>query len=147
MMQDLRLSTERQIDDELIGVLQLGNELHKPLRALSGGTRQKVSAVIAFLFSPEILVLDEPTAGLDPLASSQLKDRIQHAAGNGTTVLFTSHVMSEMEEMSDTVVFLLDGRVQFAESPDATRTRTGQPNLERAVAHVLSAAAGEKVAS
>ncbi len=124
-------------DEELVTTLGLEGELNKPMRNLSGGTRQKVNAVLAFLFRPDLLVLDEPTAGLDPVASSTLKDRILEVRGERRTVLVTSHILSELEELADDVVFLLDGRVRFAGPLEALKQATRQHTLERAIARIM----------
>jgi Cu-processing system ATP-binding protein len=129
------------VDWTLLRTLELEAELDKPIRTMSGGTRQKLSAVLAFMFSPPILVLDEPTAGLDPVASAALKDHVRRAADNGTTVLLTSHVMADLEELSNRIVFLLDGRVRFDGTLDAIREETGEERLERAIARILRRAA------
>jgi len=128
-------------DFELQRTLHLEAEMDKPVRTLSGGTRQKLSALIAFMFRPPILVLDEPTAGLDPVASAALKDHLRAAAAAGATVLLTSHVMADLEELCDRVVFLLDGRVRFDGTLDAIRESTGERRLERAIAHIITRAA------
>jgi Cu-processing system ATP-binding protein len=125
------------VDDRLIEGFALTESLGKPLRTLSGGTRQKVNAVLAFLFRPDLLILDEPTAGLDPVASSILKDRIMAERDAGRTVLLTSHVLSEVEELADDLAFLLDGTVHFAGSVHDLKVKTRQLNLERAIAHML----------
>ncbi|GLC25236.1 ABC transporter ATP-binding protein [Roseisolibacter agri] len=124
-------------DESLIERFALAPHLDKPMRALSGGTRQKVNAVLAFLFRPELLILDEPTAGLDPVASSALKDRILAARDEGRTLVLTSHVMSELQELADDVAFLADGRVRFAGPVEELLRATRQPTLERAIAHLL----------
>lgn len=138
LLKDLR-GPPADTDEELLRVFRLDTELDKPLRTLSGGTRQKISAVVAFLFRPDVLILDEPTAGLDPVASSLLKDKILHERDAGRTVILTSHIMSEVEELSDNIAFLLDGKVRFAGSTDEIKANTGQPRLERAIAHLLTA--------
>ncbi|UCD25799.1 MAG: ABC transporter ATP-binding protein [Gemmatimonadota bacterium] len=136
MLADLRgLSTPPQPD--LVSALDLESELGKPLRQLSGGTRQKVNAVLAFAFNPELLILDEPTAGLDPVASAVMKDRILAERSDGTTFIITSHVMSELEELADLVVFLLEGSVRFVGTVDAILQETGEGRLERAVAALM----------
>ncbi|MGH7624246.1 MAG: ABC transporter ATP-binding protein [Gemmatimonadaceae bacterium] len=124
-------------DEELIEAFALGPHLRKPVRTLSGGTRQKINAVLAFLFQPELLVLDEPTAGLDPLSSSILKDRILTIRGAGRTVILTSHIMSELEELADDVAFLVDGRVAYVGTLFDLKHMTSQTNLERAVAVMM----------
>lgn len=125
------------IDEQLLDLLGLRAQLDKPLRVLSGGTRQKVNAAVAFLFRPDLLILDEPTAGLDPLSSSLLKDKILAERDVGRTVVVTSHVMSELETLADDIVFLLDGAVRFAGSLDALKDLTRQATLERAVANMM----------
>ncbi len=136
MMADLRGSAVKR-DDELIDALGLGPVLSTPVRVLSGGTRQKINAALAFLFSPALLVLDEPTAALDPVSSLTLKDKIRRARAEGTTFVITSHVLSELEELADHVVFLLDGGVRFAGSPSSLMAEAGEPTLERAAARLM----------
>jgi Cu-processing system ATP-binding protein len=122
------------VDESLADALGVEPELDKPFRTLSGGNRQKVSAVLAFLFSPEILFLDEPTAGLDPISSSVLKDRILEERKAGRTIVLTSHVMSEVHELADSVIYLLDGKVRFDEPVEDLLSSTGESTLERAIA-------------
>jgi Cu-processing system ATP-binding protein len=126
------------MDEELIDRLRLADELHKPIRTLSGGTRQKVNAVLAFLFQPEILVLDEPTVGLDPVSSGILKDKILAERGTGRTVVLTSHIMSDLEELADDVAVLSDGTVGYAGTLFDLERITRQKNLERAVAAMMT---------
>jgi Cu-processing system ATP-binding protein len=141
MLSGLRRDTpgiaERPIDDELVARFGLAPHMGKPLRTLSGGTRQKINAVLAFLFTPDVLILDEPTAGLDPVASAALKDKLLAARGAGCTVLVTSHVLSELEELCDDVAFLVEGRVAFAGSAVELASVTGEQRLERAVAKLM----------
>lgn len=125
-------------DRELIEIFDLAGELAKPVRTLSGGTRQKLNAVVAFLFRPRLLILDEPTAGLDPISSAKLKDKVLRAPENGTTVLLTSHLMSEVEELADDIAFVLEGQVRFHGSIESLRTRAGEAKLERAVAWLMT---------
>jgi Cu-processing system ATP-binding protein len=124
-------------DQTLIQLLGLEPQLDKPLRTLSGGTRQKVNAVMAFLFAPDLMILDEPTAGLDPISSSIIKDKIALERAGGRTVVIASHIMSELEELADDVAVLLDGKVRFAGPLDELKRRTHQVNLERAIAQLM----------
>ena len=136
MLTDLR-GPRPKLDRELVDRFRLGTELSASLRTLSGGTRQKVNAILAFLFSPELLILDEPTAGLDPIASGVLKDKIREDRAKGKTFVLVSHVMSELEELADDVVFLVDGTVRFAGALTDLKLRTRQLSLERAVAQLM----------
>jgi Cu-processing system ATP-binding protein len=124
-------------DESLIQLLGLEPQLDKPLRTLSGGTRQKVNAVMAFLFAPDLMILDEPTAGLDPNSSSIIKDKIALERAGGRTVVIASHIMSELEELADDVAVLLDGKIRFAGPLDELMRRTPQVNLERAIAQLM----------
>jgi Cu-processing system ATP-binding protein len=136
MIVDLRGTAS--MDEELIDQLELRPHLRKPLRTLSGGTRQKLNAVIACLFAPRVLMLDEPSAGLDPVSAGILKDRLRFERDTGTTVVLTSHVLSEIDELADDVAFLVDGRIRFAGAVHDLKRMTRQFTLERAIAHVLT---------
>jgi Cu-processing system ATP-binding protein len=136
MIKDLRDRSD-DLDEELIELFNLQTQFEKPFKTLSGGNRQRVSAALAFMFRPDLLFLDEPTAGLDPLASSMLKDKILRERAAGRTFVLTSHVMAEVEELADVVVYVLDGRVYFEESVDGLLERTGEPTLERAMARMM----------
>ena len=89
-------------------------------------------------FRPSLLVLDEPTAGLDPLAARVFKDRLAVERGRGVTVLITSHVLPELEELADHVLFLSDGKAAWQGDTAALKQRTGAATLERAVAQLLA---------
>lgn len=136
MLKDLR-GIGAPLDLELVDAFALDSILDRPLRLLSGGTRQKVNAVMAFLFAPELLVLDEPTAGLDPVSSGVLKDKILAERGGGRTFLLSSHIMNELEELADDVALLLEGQVVFAGTLDELKRITNQGTLERAIATMM----------
>ncbi len=140
MLRDLRPDAA-DTDEELIRTFGLGLELSKKLNNLSGGTKQKVNAVAAFMFRPRLLILDEPTAGLDPRSSSVLKDKILAERRAGKTFIITSHVMTELEELADEVMFISDGRVRFSGSVRQIKDLTRQANLERAVAELMQGGA------
>ena len=136
MLTDLRRPT-RPVDDELVERFNFAGALDKPIRMLSGGTRQKVNAVIAFLFRPDLLILDEPTAGLDPVSSGILKEKIFAEKAAGTTFLLTSHIMSELDELADDVAFINEGKVAFVGALAELKRVTRQSNLERAIAEMM----------
>jgi Cu-processing system ATP-binding protein len=124
-------------DRELIDRFALEASLDQPIRTLSGGTRQKLNAAVAFLFRPSLVILDEPTAGLDPLACAILKDKVLATPAAGGTVLLSSHIMSEIEELAQDVVFLVEGRVAYQGSIGDLVASTGEPRLERAIARLM----------
>ena len=136
MLRDLR-GDSGDLDEEMLKRFQLAPHLDKPLRILSGGTRQKVNACLALLFRPSLLLLDEPTAGLDPLSSATLKDKIHALRAEGVTVVVASHIMSELEELCDDVAFLLDGSVRYVGPVSQLTAMTRQANLERAIAALM----------
>ncbi len=140
MLKDLR-NHSGEYDEELIHAMQMEEELGKRIRTLSGGNKQKVSAAIAFLFNPELIILDEPTAGLDPIASSILKDKILSERKKGKTFILTSHIMSEIDSLADNIAFLFDGKVHVAGKKEEIMSRSGQQDLERAIAHLMKEAA------
>jgi Cu-processing system ATP-binding protein len=123
--------------DGTIESFGLASYLDRPLGVCSGGQRQRVNAAVALLFGPDVLILDEPTAGLDPVASASLKDRIAAERRAGRAILITSHVLSELEDLTDDVVLLLDGRVHYTGTLTSLRDATGAQTLERGVAELL----------
>jgi Cu-processing system ATP-binding protein len=134
--------TSEAADLTLADDFGLAEQFDRPLGELSGGTRQKVNAVLAHAFRPSLLVLDEPTAGLDPLAARVFKDRLAMERRRGVTVLITSHVLSELEELADHVLFLSEGRAAWQGDTESLKRSTGASTLERAVARLL----GERIA-
>lgn len=105
----------------------------QPLEQLSGGTRQKVSAVIAFMFDAPIIILDEPTVGLDPLTAVHFKDLVLNRAQQGTTFIFVSHILPEIEKMASEMIFINDGHVVFSGTiPDLLKQSSAQ-ELDRAI--------------
>ena len=136
MLRDLR-GRGAATDEELLDWFGESGALDRPVRVLSGGTRQKLNAAIAFLFRPTLIILDEPTAGLDPVASGILKDKIRRVRDGGATVVLSSHLMAELEELAEDLVFLVDGRVRYAGSIEGLKERAGETGLERAMAALL----------
>lgn len=137
MMKDIRHHKNAILDEELIHLFKLDELLGKRMRTLSGGTRQKVSAALAFLFDPDVLILDEPTAGLDPMASEILKEKIIKEKEKGKLILITSHVLSEMDGLVTEVIYMQEGKLCFHKSIEALREDTGQEKLSRAIASVM----------
>ncbi len=129
-----------RLDYELVERFRLEELLDQPVRIQSGGTRQKLNAAVAFLFRPSLLILDEPTAGLDPVATGILKDKLLRSPAAGTTVVLTSHLMGEVEELAQDLVFLLDGRVTYQGPVQGLLERTSESRLERAIARLLEGA-------
>ncbi|WP_299524103.1 ABC transporter ATP-binding protein [uncultured Lutibacter sp.] len=122
----------------LIDLFGLNDSLQKKLGNLSGGTKQKVNIVLTFMFDSHLIILDEPTNGLDPIALIHLKELIQKEKAKGKTILITTHIMSFVDEVADEIVFLLDGKIYFKGSIDALKKQTENDNLEHAIANLIS---------
>lgn len=125
-------------DDELIQHFDLEPFLDKKLGNLSGGTKQKVNIVLTFMFESDLIILDEPTTGLDPISLIHLKELIHLEKKKGKTILITTHIMSFVEEIADEIVFLLDGEIYFKGSSTKLKERTGEVDLEHAIANLIS---------
>lgn len=136
MLRDLRGGAAPR-DLSLLQQLGVSAFLMQPVRTLSGGQRQRLNAVAAFLFSPDLLILDEPTAGLDPIASGAFKEKIRAVRDEGRAVIITSHILSELQEISDTVVFLHEGRVRWSGPLPELLNIAQVDSLERAIAHLM----------
>lgn len=137
MMKDIRGNDDLQLDEELIENFRLKDLMQKRMRTLSGGTRQKVSASLAFLFNPDVLILDEPTAGLDPLASEILKEKIMKEKAKGKLIMITSHILSELDDLVTEVIFMQDGQVKFHRSMEEIQENTGHKKLAKAIASIM----------
>lgn len=124
-------------ENDLIDQFSLQSELEKPMRTLSGGNRQKVGATLAMMFNPKILFFDEPTAGLDPRSSHKFKHQVQKEKESGKTVIITSHIMSELEQLVDHVIFILDGKIRYNGSMDKLLKESNEDRLEAAIARMM----------
>lgn len=136
MVRNLR-PQQANYDEELIDSLGISSVLSKKMSSLSGGTIQKVSAILAFLFDPDILILDEPTAGLDPLSSEILKQKIEKAVKQGKLVLITSHILSELDELVTEVVFMQEGQLMLHRPVHQLMQETGETKLSKAIISIL----------
>jgi len=136
MLKNLR-SNKKEVDEELYFKYKLDTILDKSMQALSGGTRQKVSAALAFLFNADVLILDEPTAGLDPLSSEILKEKIIAEKQKGKLILITSHVLTDLEEITTDVMYLQEGKEMFFKSLVELQKQTGEEKLSKIIAHMM----------
>ncbi|WP_026710000.1 ABC transporter ATP-binding protein [Flavobacterium filum] len=130
-------NTNQELDEELWHSFELDKMADKQMRTLSGGTTQKVSATLAFLFNPEVLILDEPTAGLDPLASEILKEKIIKEKEKGKLILITSHLLSELDDLVTEIIFMQEGNIHFHKKVDDLKTETNETKISKAIASIL----------
>jgi Cu-processing system ATP-binding protein len=139
MVKDLR---QRPSEEEnLISLFKLESFLDKKLATLSGGTKQKVNIVLAFMFDSPLLILDEPTTGLDPASLINLKKLIQKEKEKGKTILITSHIMQFVAEVADSIIYLLEGKIYFKGSIAELKKKTQQNDLEHAIAAIATSPA------
>jgi len=136
MIKDIRKSSTAE-DNELMHTYQLESLSDKKMRTLSGGTTQKVSATIAFMFNPDVLILDEPTAGLDPIAAELLKEKIIKEKEKGKLIIITSHLLSELDDLVTHLIFMQEGQVRFHKDTQKIKAETGQTTLSKAITHIL----------
>jgi len=136
MIRDIR-GYEGKEDTELYEEFGVNKFCDKKMRTLSGGTTQKVSATIAFLFDPPVLILDEPTAGLDPVSSGIFRDKIVREREKGKLILITSHLLSELDDLLTDVVFMQEAEVLFYKSVEELYTETGEERVSKAVGKLL----------
>ena len=141
MMKDIRKSSSHTLDEELVESFELSKIMNKRMNTLSGGTRQKVSAALAFLFNPDVLILDEPTAGLDPVASEILKEKMSKEKQKGKLVLITSHILSDLDDIVTEVIYLQEGKLRFHRSIDELRIHTGEQKLSKVIANLMKSSA------
>ncbi|WP_374400130.1 ABC transporter ATP-binding protein [Flavobacterium sp.] len=136
MIKKIRNSSD-DLDEDLLHAFELEKMFDKQMRTLSGGTTQKVSAVLAFLFNPDVLILDEPTAGLDPLAAEVLKEKIIKEKEKGKLILITSHLLSELDDLITEIIFMQEGKVHFHQKVEELKETTGEEKISKAIAKIL----------
>ena len=135
------LGVPRTEIDRCVEAVDLGSRRDQVVNRLSGGERSRVSLAVALLGSPELLVLDEPTVGLDPVLRRDLWAMFHRLADDGTAVLVSSHVMDEAERC-DRLLLMREGAIIADDTPEGLRRRTGTPDIESAF---LSIVKGEEV--
>mgnify|MGYP003582202859 FL=1 len=137
-------NSDQVLDEDLVHAFQLEKIVDKQMRTLSGGTTQKVSATLAFLFNPEVLILDEPTAGLDPLASEILKEKIIKEKEKGKLILITSHLLSELDDLITQIIYMQDGTVHFHQTIADLLESTNEQKISKAIAKILKNKSNEQ---
>lgn len=137
-------NSDQVLDEDLLKAFELEKIFDKQMRTLSGGTTQKVSATLAFLFNPEVLILDEPTAGLDPLASEILKEKIIKEKENGKLILITSHLLSELDDLITQIIYMQDGTVHFHQTIADLLQSTNEQKISKAIAKILKNKSNEQ---
>lgn len=135
MSKDIRPGLTRE--DELIDLFELDKEIKKKMRQLSGGNRQKVNLLLGLMYDSPVIILDEPSNGLDPLSYLNLKNFLYRESKRGKQILITTHLISFVEELANQIVFILEGKIFFSGSPDDLINYQRQEKLEEAIASIL----------
>ncbi|MBA4259250.1 MAG: copper ABC transporter ATP-binding protein [Chitinophaga sp.] len=130
-------NSDAELDYDLYKAYDLDSLLDKKMSTLSGGTMQKVSAVLAFMFNPIILILDEPTAGLDPIAAEILKQKIIVEKQKGKLIIITSHLLSELDDMVSELIFMQEGNIVFHQSVSELKSSTQTDKISSAILQIL----------
>jgi len=137
MIKDTRKISETHLDTELLENFELEKMYDKKMGTLSGGTTQKVSAVLAFMFDPKVIILDEPTAGLDPLASEILKNKIIKEKNRGKLIIITSHLLSELDDIVSEIVFMNEGKIIVQQSVEDLMTERKSEKISESIISIL----------
>ena len=135
MIKDIRKTESHE--QELIDLFELEKHLDKNLKHLSGGTKQKINTVIALMFDSKIIILDEPTAGLDPISLIRFKTLLMKLRSEGKIIIITTHVIDLVEKIADRIIFLLEGETYFNGSVNELIAGQDSSNLEEAIANIL----------
>ncbi len=137
MMKNIRKNATT-LDESLIDEFRLTRIYNKRMHTLSGGTRQKVSAALAFLFDPPVLILDEPTAGLDPVSVELLKEKIQSEKEKNKLLIISSHILSDLDELTTDVIYIYEGQVHYNNTIQALKEETRETRLGKAIATMIT---------
>lgn len=136
MMKELR-QNNTSLDEDLYKEYKIESILDKRMNTLSGGTTQKVSACLAFMFNPEVYILDEPTAGLDPIASEILKEKMLFEKKKEKLFLITSHLLNDLDDLVTEIVFMQDGKLLIHNSTRNIKIETGEEKISKAISKIL----------
>lgn len=143
MIEDLR-GGPAKFKDHLIQYFSLEDSLDKKFEVLSGGTNQKVAAVLAFMFDVPLLILDEPTVGLDPVSGAKFKELVRQRSKSGATIIIVSHMINELEQIASDIAFIFEGKVFAVISREEIIRKSLHSNLEIAVMEIFKEKKGDK---
>ena len=128
--------------DQLIASLEMADIAHRRIEGFSQGQRVKTAIARALVHDPKNVILDEPTNGLDVMATRSMRQFMRRLKDEGRCVLFSSHIMQEVAALCDRIVVIAHGRVVADEAPDALRAQTGEANLEDAFVKIIGSEEG-----
>lgn len=120
--------------EEVMALVHLTDHLKRPVNAYSGGMKRRLSLAIALIHEPEVLILDEPTVGIDPVLRKSIWEEFENLSQKGTTILVTTHVMDEADKCHR-LGMVRDGHLIAAGTPEALKQETGSATTEEAFLH------------
>lgn len=135
LIKDIR--NEDADESDLVKLFKIEPEMRKRLRNLSGGTRQKVNMILGFLFDTPYMILDEPTISLDPVSLAKFRQIITEKKQQGKVIIYTTHIMNLVEDLSDQIILLLEGRIIFKGGLKEIMREAGASSLENAIAQLV----------
>ncbi len=135
LVKDLREGEGNEL--ELIELLDLNEELDKKMGNLSGGNKQKINIVLALMFDTPLIILDEPSTGLDPISLLRFKEYIIEQKDKGKKIILTTHIMDLVDQLADDVIFILDGNIHFQGTVIELLENTGKKTIEESIASLL----------
>lgn len=133
----LSKSSVKKQKEKLIEQFQLRKVLNLSLESLSGGYKQRFLLARTLMHDPQIIILDEPTVGLDPAVRHELLEIIRSLKKENKTVIFATHYLDEAEMLSDRVIVIADGAVKQIDSPDELKKKWKKSNLEDVFIHIV----------
>jgi len=133
----LDAATIKKRSDAAIAALDMADIADRRTEGFSQGQRVKTAIARALIHDPKNVILDEPTNGLDVMATRAMREFLKRLKGEGRCVLFSSHIMQEVAALCDRIVVIAKGKVVADESPDVLRAQTGEANLEDAFVKLI----------
>ncbi|SFA48303.1 ABC-2 type transport system ATP-binding protein [Parageobacillus thermantarcticus] len=127
----LKGKKQRERIDDVMNLVNLTDDMKKPVHQYSGGMKRRLSLAISLLHEPEVLLLDEPTVGIDPVLRQAIWEELERIRQNGTTIVVTTHVMDEAEKCQR-LAMIRDGRLIAVGSPDELKKETNSETIEQA---------------
>lgn len=128
---------EKSNADELSELFEISNYRDYPIRNLSGGTKQKLNLIISLMFKNKLLILDEPTVGLDPVSRIIFKEQIKKEKQKNKSIILCTHIISEVEALCDRMIFLLEGKVYYDGTIRSLKEHYNESSLEKIIANII----------
>ncbi len=136
MIQNIREHYDH-LDNELIEAFKVQDLYDENLGTLSGGQKQRVGGALAFMFNQEVIILDEPTAGLDPVSTEVMKNKIQKEKNNNKLILITTHIISEAEELANQIIYMMEGNILLDSTVEKFKSEMNEISLGKALAKAM----------